>query len=315
MSVFEKILLASDGSECAGLAAQMAAEISGKLGSELHLASAAPLPVIYGPEAYVPSPDDMEMLNVHAEREARSTVEAEEERLREMGVKVSGVHPSVGRADEQIVDLAESLPASLIVVGSRGLGRLKRVLLGSVSESVLRHAHCPVLVVRGRQGEGDFFPTRILLAADGSKESAAAARTAAGLAKETGSELYLVHVIPALPPQPYPYYSLESQEERLERTKKEVRKFLDKRAEQLESEFGSRPRTHLRVGDPRKEIVELSDEIDAGLVVLGSRGYDGLSRVLIGSVSEGVVRHARCPVLVVRDGKLAEEAGFEENTG
>jgi nucleotide-binding universal stress UspA family protein len=65
------------------------------------------------------------------------------------GGEVAGVHARIGRPDAEIVGLADELGAGLIVLGSRGLGPLRRALMGSVSDSVVRHAHCPVLVVRG----------------------------------------------------------------------------------------------------------------------------------------------------------------------
>ena len=68
--------------------------------------------------------------------------------MREAGGEVAGAHARVGRPDAEIVGLAQELGAGLIVLGSRGLGRLRRALMGSVSNSVIRHAHCPVLVVR-----------------------------------------------------------------------------------------------------------------------------------------------------------------------
>jgi nucleotide-binding universal stress UspA family protein len=64
------------------------------------------------------------------------------------GATEAQVHLRMGRADEEIVELAQSINAGLIVMGSRGLGRLRRALVGSVSESVVRHAHCPVTIVR-----------------------------------------------------------------------------------------------------------------------------------------------------------------------
>jgi len=68
--------------------------------------------------------------------------------VREAGGTLTQAHLRMGKADVQIVDLAEELGAGLVVVGSRGLGGIKRALMGSVSDSVMRHAHCPVLVVR-----------------------------------------------------------------------------------------------------------------------------------------------------------------------
>lgn len=64
------------------------------------------------------------------------------------GSTVTQAHLRVGRPDEQIVALAEEIGVGLIVMGSRGLGGLRRLLMGSVSDSVVRHAHCPVLIVR-----------------------------------------------------------------------------------------------------------------------------------------------------------------------
>ena len=84
--------------------------------------------------------------------------------------------------------------AGLVVMGSRGLGPIRRVLTGSVSDSVVRHAHCPVMIVRGGAVE---LPTKILLATDGSEEAILASSTAADMARGTGSELHIVYVEPA----------------------------------------------------------------------------------------------------------------------
>ena len=83
-----------------------------------------------------------------AKRHSRSWVEGQAERIRGEGVKVVEAHLALGEPDEEIVRLAEELGVSLIVVGSRGLGRIRRLLIGSVSDSVVRRAHSPVLVVR-----------------------------------------------------------------------------------------------------------------------------------------------------------------------
>ncbi len=79
-------------------------------------------------------------------------------------------------------------------MGSRGLGTLKRALMGSVSSGVVRHAHCPALVVRGDGREANFLPGRILLALDGSGEASAAAPTAVEFADRMDSDLHVVHV-------------------------------------------------------------------------------------------------------------------------
>jgi nucleotide-binding universal stress UspA family protein len=81
-------------------------------------------------------------------RRAKEVLEQEAKRIEESGVTVKETHLLSGRADEEIVELAEEIGAGLIVMGSRGHGRLRRTLLGSVSDAVVRHAHCPVTVVR-----------------------------------------------------------------------------------------------------------------------------------------------------------------------
>jgi nucleotide-binding universal stress UspA family protein len=82
------------------------------------------------------------------EREAQRLLDEQVSRVEEAGGTVKEAHLRLGRADEEIVDLADSLGIGLIVMGSRGRGRLRRALMGSVSESVVRHAHCPVTIVR-----------------------------------------------------------------------------------------------------------------------------------------------------------------------
>jgi nucleotide-binding universal stress UspA family protein len=81
-------------------------------------------------------------------REAREVLEQEVKRIEESGATVKESHLREGRAAEEIVELAEELGAGLIVLGSRGHGRLRRALMGSVSDGVVRHAHCPVTIVR-----------------------------------------------------------------------------------------------------------------------------------------------------------------------
>ena len=75
-------------------------------------------------------------------------------KIKEVGRKVAETHPKVGRPDVEIAQLAEELDAGLVVVGSRGSGPFKREALGSISESVVRYAPCPVMVDRGNENHG-----------------------------------------------------------------------------------------------------------------------------------------------------------------
>ena len=146
------------------------------------------------------------------------------------------------------------------------------------------------------------FPTKILLATDGSDEAAMAAEAAAELSKQSGSEIHVAYVLPA-PAQliGHHLYSAEMRESLLGAAEREAETFLKERAEQIGADGGKLAETHLRSGEPDKEILRLAEELGAGLIVIGSRGLGAVSRALMGSVSESVVRHAHCPVFVVRD--------------
>jgi nucleotide-binding universal stress UspA family protein len=151
MSIFPAtILLATDGSEEAQLAATTAADLARSTGSELHVVHVGHMPpILYeSPGAWTLDPDLQGRMGERAEEGARTKLEEQVQRVREAGGEVVEAHARLGRPDAEIVRLAEELGAGLIVLGSRGLGPLRSALMGSVSQSVVQHAHCPVLVVR-----------------------------------------------------------------------------------------------------------------------------------------------------------------------
>jgi nucleotide-binding universal stress UspA family protein len=143
------------------------------------------------------------------------------------------------------------------------------------------------------------FPTTILLATDGSRDAELARSTAVDLSNSTNSELHLVTVAPG-----YPSYDVRKPEV-LEQLRRQAEDILDEQAEKVEQEGGKVAEKHLRIGERYRsqQIVQVAKGIGAGLIVIGSRGLGGLRRALIGSVSDSVVRHAPCPVLVVRRGQ------------
>jgi nucleotide-binding universal stress UspA family protein len=196
--------------------------------------------------------------------------------------------------------------------------------MGSVSDSVVRHAHCPVMVVRHKNatqeatsnrrdlseqgGTMSIFPTRILLATDGSEEAQLALSTAVDQANSTNSELHLVTVGPWSPDPAYATHEAsfrwQTHEEVIEAIGKEAQQILDEQGKKIEEAGGAVQEAYVRRGRKDQEIVRLAEEIGAGLIVIGSRGRAGVRRALMGSVSDSVVRHAHCPVLVVRKQKL-----------
>jgi len=143
------------------------------------------------------------------------------------------------------------------------------------------------------------FPTKILLATDGSVDSKLALSTAVDLANSTGSELHVVHIV-----DPY-YPDLQTMSEpafeaMLQGLEQEAQELLDEQVRKIEEAGGTVQEAYSREGRKDQEIVDLGEEIGAGLIVMGSRGLGGVRRALMGSVSDSVVRHAHCPVLVVR---------------
>jgi nucleotide-binding universal stress UspA family protein len=150
MNIFPtRILLASDGSECAAHATEVAVELSKKTHSELHVLyvgeylSASLYPQATD-TAWVVQEDltFLEEQGQQFEQVARQTLDAEVQKVREVGGTVAQAHLRMG------TPVADELEVGLVVVGSRGLGGIRRALMGSVSNSVVRYAHCLVLVVR-----------------------------------------------------------------------------------------------------------------------------------------------------------------------
>jgi nucleotide-binding universal stress UspA family protein len=145
------------------------------------------------------------------------------------------------------------------------------------------------------------FPTEILLATDGSKDAWMAANTAIGIAMVTRSELHVVNVGVVAPTLLKP---LDVEPQRVEQ---EARRVLDEEINNIEKVGGSVARSHLRMGDAAREIVDLAEDQKVGLISMGSRGRSRIKRALMGSVSDSVVRHAHCPGLVVRKERQQEQ--------
>jgi nucleotide-binding universal stress UspA family protein len=143
-----KTLLATDGSEEAELATRAAIELAEGTGSELHVVYVEPLPDSMKNGAGTPGYD--RELYEKIEDEARETLRKLMWRVKVAGGTVADSHLRMGAVAEEIVAVADDLEVDLIIVGSRRLRGIRRTLAGSVSESVFRHAHCPVMVVRAK---------------------------------------------------------------------------------------------------------------------------------------------------------------------
>jgi nucleotide-binding universal stress UspA family protein len=157
--------------------------------------------------------------------------------------------------------------------------------------------------VMDKEAEMSEFPAKILIATDGSEDAMLAARAAISLAHDTGAELHVVHVGPAhvYPPRAAgPALPTGTTEE----LRKEAQAVLDWQVDEITKAGGEIAEAHLRMGRPADEILHLSEQLVAGLIVVGNQGlgrrFSRLRRFLMGSVSEKVSRYARCSVMVVR---------------
>lgn len=207
-----------------------------------------------------------------------------------------------GIPKEEIVREAEAWPADLVVVGARGLGGVRGLLVGSVSQTVARHVHCPVLVVKGRARP----LANVLLATDGSDGANEAIRFLLSLPLPPPKRVRL-SLLGVVEPVPYPASAptmiraqVKTMIARLERERRaSVEKVLERAARELKGRAGRVTRS-MPTGHPGREIVAAAARLGADLVVVGARGLGGMKRLLLGSVSEQVLHDARCPVLIVK---------------
>jgi nucleotide-binding universal stress UspA family protein len=207
-----------------------------------------------------------------------------------------------GPPADAILRTARRLSASVIVVGSRGHGLLGRLFLGSVSRAVVRGAHCPVLVVKGRRPAG----RRVVLGLDGSPHARRAVEFLARLAPKPGDQVTVVHVVepitlPSLGPAPAAVRTAVKAQadaataEAVATARREV----EAAAKQL-GRAGWRTRTLTPLGVPLNQLLAAVRGARADLLAIGARGVGGVERLLLGSVAEGAVGRAPVSVLVVR---------------
>ena len=290
-----KILLASDGSEDAAAAARAATDVSRNAGSELHVVHAWETPNV---PAYPRYPLPAEHSSWY-ERRAEDLLAAQVERIEEAGGSVAGTHLREGPAVDEILDLSEELDVGLIITGSRGLGTLKRLVMGSVSDSIAHHATRPVLVIRG--GERAWPPSHIVVGEDLFEEAEGAARLAVELGKVFEAEVRLVLAYPRFPQLSTQRVGAGTDAWTAEEGLRRAEEALEEFSGELERETGLRPQTQAVVGDAAAAILEAADEDgEPALISVGNRDLAQLVRSRLGSVSSDVLRAADGPVLVYK---------------
>ena len=215
-----------------------------------------------------------------------------------------------GFAAAEILTKADSLPADLLVMGTHGRSGFERLILGSVTEKVLRKAGCPVLTVP--RAVPDALPVssvlfkRILCAIDFSDCSMHALNYAISLAQEADSDLTVMHVIELPPDIPREVYETSLAAQRLmqeyaARTEEDARTGL-KNAIPDTVRACCTVDTVLASGKPYREILRVAEERTADLLVIGIHGRSAIDRLVFGSTAQHLVRQASCPVLTLRKG-------------
>jgi nucleotide-binding universal stress UspA family protein len=292
-----KILVGVDGSACSIVALDLVSSLAWPAGTEITLLAAYDVPI--GWTGGVGS--TMDWVG-EVEDAARDTLVEQlrglAPRIEERGHDVEEIVVR-GRAASAIVEAARERQVDLIVTGSRGRGRLRSMLLGSVAAEVAGEAPCPVLVARQPS------VTRLVVATDGSPVARAIPERLADWGVFAGLPADVVAV--SIPDGPIfetavSLYTLG--DERLATQRLELRARYEQDAETMAAaldKIGLQATSHLRAGDPAQEIISVADDRGADLIVTGTRGLGGIDRLLLGSVARNVITHARCSVLVLRE--------------
>jgi len=302
-----KILLAVDTSAASDAAVSELAERPLLPGSSVEVLS-----VVDQPPSWTIAEVAEELSRLTDERVLRVA-----EILRAKGLDVSTLVLS-GDPKAKIVDRAKEIGADLVVVGSHSRGDVAAFLLGSVAKAVVRFAPCSVRIVRAKPGEsqGGAMPEskvmpeggamKVLLATDGSDGALLAAQAVAARAWPPGTEVRILSVVELgltnmqafLEP---PFVDSEAMKLAREDAMKHAQGAI-RAAEEVIAGVGLKVSEDVSVlvERPQQIIIDEAKSWDADLIVLGSHGRQGLSRFLLGSVSEAVATHASCSVELVR---------------
>lgn len=233
-----------------------------------------------------------------AEAHARQVVHHAVERLSDLGCPVTSV-VRVGHPVQVLPRIVDEQVLDLLVLGPRGRGGLGSFLLGSVSQALLHAMPTSILVARQPMGP----LARVIVATDGSPSSLAAARYMSDFPLPAGLDL---RVVVSVTSWTAGYRDIEAVDyPSLHRAEHERALTIAQEAMSVLESAGRTAQPLIRDGDPKREIIDAARELDADLVVTGSRGLGGFKGLVLGSVSRGVSMAAPCSVLVVGGPRVA----------
>lgn len=290
MLEIKRILCPVDFSEFSATAYDYAHSLARHYGARLYIQHVTE-PIISISHQYVTQPV-IDQILAHQVADAEQKIQ-ELERRRSLDKVEHEIVLERGFAGDRILEFAESVEMDLIVMGTHGKRGLDRLVVGSVTERVLRKAHCPVLAVSrpaGATPEAGAEPLELrkfLYCTDFNEDSPRALEYALLLACRYQAELSLLHVVE------------RASEKRMESETQEA-------LEQLEAAIpknlqACRPvKTAVRAGKPYEQILEHAEETESDLIILGVRGRSALNLALFGSTTHRVIQLGSWPVLVVR---------------
>lgn len=217
-----------------------------------------------------------------------------------IGNRSPTVHVATGRVPEVIVQRARAQPSDLLVMGTHGRSGVNRLLLGSVTEKVLRAAPCPVLTVPGAAAtaRSGAIAKRILCALDFSPSAQKALRYALALGRQADGQVTVLHALEYLDPEePCEHVPFDSRQRR--------QHFIQHARARLHAQLAQEP-THgcaidevVALDRAYKAVLHHAAEARTDLIVMGAQGTGGLELLVYGSNTQHVLRAATCPVLTV----------------
>ena len=294
MSVEDIVVVAVDGSDASKQAVRWAANTANKRGIPLRLASSYTMPQFLYAEGMVPPQelfDDLQAESLEKIDEARAIAH-------EVAPEIKIGHTiAEGSPIDMLLEMSKS--ATMIVMGSRGLGGLSGMVLGSVSGAVVSHASCPVVVVREDSAVNEdtkYGP--VVVGVDGSEVSQQATEYAFAEADARGSELIAVHTWMDMQVQAS-LAGLAAAQQQWDDVEREQTEMLIERIKPLIDKYPNVPVKKIITRDrPVRALAEASE--GAQLLVVGSHGRGGFKGMLLGSTSRALLQSAPCPMMVVR---------------
>ncbi len=295
-----RILLAIDGSACSDRARDLVAATAWPEDTTIRVVAALEHgPALFGVPWLAVTPVDSNEIEAEMAADLEKTLDAAEARLQAPG-RIVVREVLRGRPASAIVNDAHRFRADLVVVGSRGHGQLESMLLGSTSAEIVDHAPCPVLVAR----TGSI--ARLVVAEDGSVGAREAVDFLARWPVWRGCPTTVLSIVDVPIPidtgvAPGMYGEMLDTYTHAHHDSARLHERLAHSTAELLAESGLATVPETRDGDAATTIVRVAEDRHADLIVMGTRGRTGLTRIILGSVARNVLLHAHCSVLIARE--------------